>query len=49
MIEHVDMLVRIGCFKWNPHSKYCSLVMIVPKKGQGRIRECLVVADCKYK
>jgi len=29
--NHIEMLVRRGCLKWNPHSKWSSPVMIVPK------------------
>jgi len=44
--NHIEMLVRRGCLKWNPHSKWSSPVMIFPKPG--RPGEFRMVVDCRY-
>jgi len=46
MREHIYMLVRMGCLKWNPHSQWSSAVMIVAKPAsRGEYR---VIVHCKY-
>jgi len=46
MREHIYMLVRMGCLKWNPHSQWSSAVMIVAEPAsRGEYR---VIVHCKY-